>query len=89
MSSTTKPRQIDLTGETTSLRYVEILTDAGIVRVNVGLVNVRTGQPCVAVEIEPNMARIGRTHTGAGGDWDTDVTDHGTRTDVTLDRRKD
>jgi hypothetical protein len=80
--------QIVMTGQGPALRTVEILTDAGIIRVNTNLVNVRTVQPSVVVEVEPNMARISRAHTEAGGDWDVEVTHHGTRTDLTLTRRK-
>lgn len=81
------PRQIDLTETDGSLHYVEVLTPGGLVRVNVGLVDTRTGRPVVVVEIEPNIP--GRAKTAPGGDWATEVRDHlGFRTDVRLVQRE-
>ena len=51
--TTTPEQQIDLTGRSSDLRYVEILTDAGIVRVNVNLVDTRTRARVVVVEAHP------------------------------------
>lgn len=81
---------IDLTADTESLRWAKILTPAGIVRVNTGLVDTRTGQPCVVVEIDRNAGSVSRVLTQPGGDWDLTVRDHrlGTRTDITLTRRQ-
>jgi hypothetical protein len=75
--------QVDLIGP--ECRYVEILTDAGIVRVNVGLVTVQEGKPSVVVEIEPNIGYQNRT--AHGGEWTTEVRNVGTRTDVSLTRQ--
>lgn len=89
-SAATEPARqcIDLTGPGTSFRYAEILTAAGIIRVNTGLEDTRTRVPVVVLEIEPNLAGLGIVKTGPGGDWDLKVTDHhGTRTDVRLTRK--
>jgi hypothetical protein len=67
-------QQIDLTAPSGSLTYVEILTPAGIVRVNTNLVSVRTNQPAVVIEVEPDVAR-----------WNTSVND--SRAEITLTRR--
>jgi len=88
MTATGNVQRIDLTAPSDSATYVEVLTPAGIVRVNTNLVTTRTGQPCAVVEIEPNMANIGRRMTEPGGEWDIEVYDHGTRTDVTLTRKE-
>ena len=77
---------IDLTGHGRHLRYVEILTDAGIIRVNVNLETVQPPhQQVVSVEIEAN--HLYSRKTAAGGEWDTEVRDMGSRTDVTLTRQ--
>jgi len=78
-------QQIDMTGHGSHLRYVEILTDAGIVRVNVNLEDTRTRRRCVVVEIQPNSTYA--RHTAPGGEWATDIRDMGSRTDVTLTRQ--
>ena len=67
--------QVDLTAASGSLTYAEILTPAGIVRVNTNLVNVRTGQPSVVIEVESDSAH-----------WDTRF-DLG-RGDITLTKRQ-
>lgn len=68
---------IDMTDPKGPVRCVEIITPAGIVRVNVDLVNIRTGQPRVMVEIEANHTR--RPLTRGDGIWDvtTNHTAHG------------
>jgi hypothetical protein len=78
---------IDLTGHGQHLRYVEIHTDAGIIRVNVNLEDTQTRQRVVVVEVEPNSQY--RRHTAAGGDWATEVRDMnmGSRTDIRLIRQ--
>ena len=81
--------RIDLTSPSGGrLIYLEILTDAGIVRVNTNLVDTRTGQPCVVVEVEPNTAY--RQWTAPGGDWETEIREPGilSRTDVRLTKRE-
>lgn len=82
-------QRIDLTAPSDSLTYAEILTPAGIVRVNTNLVNVHTGQPTVVVEVEPNTTY--RPKTAPGGDWDVDGRSValGARFDVTLTRRQE
>lgn len=75
---------VDLTAPSDELTYVEILTPAGIVRVNTNLVNTRTLAPRVMVEIEANTSY--RAHTEPGGDWVIEL-NHRTsdgRVDVTL-----
>lgn len=76
---------IDMTGS--ECRYLEILTDAGIVRVNVGLVTTREARPNVTVEIEPNTSYARKT--APGGVWGMKVRDTfgGGRTDVSLTRQ--
>jgi hypothetical protein len=69
-----KPEQvIDLTKATEPVsglgkpRYAEILTAGGTVRVNVNLIDIRTHQPCITVEVEPAGgwdALPGRRFTG-------------------------
>jgi len=61
---------IDLTEQGQSLRYVEVLTEAGVVRVNVNLVNVITGARVVGVEVEPYPHWRTRTEERAGGRTD-------------------
>ena len=87
MSETTV-QKVDVTAPGDHLSVVEILTVAGIVRVNTNLVNTQTGQPVVVVEIERNYA--GRAKTAPGGEWDVEVRkDLGDlRTDVTLTKRE-
>lgn len=69
-------QQIDLTETGESLRYAEILTPGGLVRVNVNLVDTQTGQPVVVVEVKSNIH------------WETEVREHlGDRTDIRLKRR--
>jgi hypothetical protein len=75
MTRTMPVQQIDLTNPVgDKLIYVEILTDAGIVRVNTNLVNWRTRQPSVVIEVEPDTAH-----------WNTVVID--SRAEITLNRR--
>ena len=63
---------IDLTGHGQHLRYVEILTDAGIIRVNVNLETTQLPhRQVVSVEIEQNTSY--RQKTAAGGEWAADV----------------
>lgn len=78
---------IDLTGHGQHLRYVEILTDAGTVRVNVNLEDTQTRQRVVVVEVEPNGPY--RQHTAAGGDWAIEVreTFAADRIDIRLTRQ--
>lgn len=84
--STAQVQKIDATAPGEHLSVVEVHTPGGIVRVNANLVNVRTGQPCVVVEVEPNTRY--QPKTSGGGDWDIDVRDVGIRTDVTLTKRE-
>ena len=82
-----KPEQvIDLTAPSDSLRYAEILTPGGMVRVSTGLVNVRDGKPAVVIEVEPNTAY--RRKTAPGGNWEASVKDRELlgRVEVTLKR---
>ena len=86
MTATAPVQQIDLTAPSDTLTYVEILTPGGIVRVNTNLVDFRTGQPSVVVEVEPNTTYRPKT---AAEDWYAEVREHiGMRTDVTLTRRE-
>jgi hypothetical protein len=79
---------VDLTAPSAQLTYVEVLTPAGIIRVNAVAVDTRTGQPAVVVEIEPNTWY--QRKTAPGGEWETEVRDNlGSRTDVTLTRRQE
>ena len=96
MSTRTEPVQtVDLTAPSESLTCAEILTPAGVVRVNTNLVNWRTGQPVVVVEIErqvparPNTAYQG-AHAAPTGEWEAEVREQfgGLRTDVTLTRKQ-
>ena len=97
MTETTAPvTRIDLTGPSNILTYVEILTPAGIVRVNTNLVDTRTGAPVVVVEVErqvparPNTRYEG-AHTPPTGEWKAEVREQfgGLRTDVRLIRRQE
>lgn len=81
-----EPEQvIDLTAPSQVLRYVEILTPAGIVRVNTGLEDVRTGRAAVVVEVEPNTPY--QRKTASGGDWAAVPSHRGSRVDVMLTRQ--
>lgn len=64
-------RQVDATLPGDRLAVVEVLTPAGIVRVNTNLVDTRTRQPVVVVEIEPNTEYHAKT--APGGDWEVEV----------------
>jgi hypothetical protein len=88
MKATPPAWQVDMTGQPGELKYVEVRTDAGIVRVNIGLVSVATGRPSVVVEVERNIASVDRRLTPGDGDWDAEVREHplGNRTDVVLTR---
>jgi len=73
--SRVKPDQvIDLTGMEDRGRFVEIVTDAGTVRVNAGLIDMRTGGRVVTVEIEAASPAYPQ-HKG-DGDWDVAVRRH-------------
>lgn len=88
MADRIRPEQvIDLTAPGTSLRYVEILTPGGIVRVNTCLEDTRTRRPVVVVEVEPNTAY--RQRTAPGGNWEASARDRELlgRVDVTLTRQ--
>ena len=87
MTRTAPVQRVDLTAPSDSLTYVEILTPAGIVRVNTNLVDTRTEAPVVVVEVEQNIA--GRRMTIPGGDWDAEVRDRTGRVDVRLTRRQE
>jgi len=52
MNETAEVQRVDLTAPSDGLTYVEVLTPAGIVRVNANLIDWRTKQPVVMVEIE-------------------------------------
>jgi hypothetical protein len=56
---------VDLTGP--QCRYVEVMTDAGIVRVTAALVSASTKLPVMVTEVEVNDNRDKRTE--AGGQW--------------------
>lgn len=75
MTTTEPVTQVDLTAPSDSLTYAEILTPAGIVRVNTNLMDTRTGRPVVVVEVE---------HKASSGEWDIRWGDHGSRFDVRL-----
>lgn len=76
-------QRIDLTEPGSHLRYVEVRTPGGIVRVNTNLVDTRTGRPVVTVEVEPNSTYLPRT---AAEDWHVSWREIGSRLDVTLTR---
>ena len=82
--STAAAQQIDLTAPSDSLTYVEVLTPAGIVRVNTNLIDTRTRRPVVVVEVEPNTTYRPKT---AAEDWHVSWADRGSRFDVTLTRQ--
>jgi hypothetical protein len=69
------------------LRYVEVLTPGGVVRISTNLVDTHSGAPVVVVEVEQNI--LGRARTETGGDWDVEVSEHltGSRTDIRLVKR--
>jgi hypothetical protein len=78
---------VDLTDPKGPVSCVEVHTPAGIVRVNVDLVVVRTGQPCVSVEVEPNYDW--RQRTAPGGHWDITQREHAGRgLELALSRRE-
>jgi hypothetical protein len=87
MTATEPVQRIDLTAPAERLTYVEILTPAGTVRVNTGLVNWRTDQPAVSVEIKP--ANEYNRRGAPGENWDAEVREValGSRIDVTLTRQ--
>ena len=60
--------RIDLTGSGSELRYVEIVTDGGIVRVNVNLVDIRMNHRVVVVEAEPGLRWNALTRNVGMGD---------------------
>jgi hypothetical protein len=82
-----KEQKIDLTGDTAGT-YLTVLTDAGIILVSTGLVNVQTGRPVVEVTIEPNDEYAART--APGGVWKTEIDDNQVmrRTDIRLIRQE-
>jgi hypothetical protein len=79
--------QVDLTEPSAHLTYAEILTPGGTVQVNANLVDTRTGQPVVVVNITPNAGN--RLKTAGGGDWAVEITSNRLRTDVRLVRKDD
>lgn len=87
MVPTAVTQTVDLTTPGAHLRVVEVLTPAGIVRLNTNLIDVRTGRAVVVVEVEPNT--LYGAKTAPGGEWETEVRDHGPgfRTDITLTRK--
>jgi hypothetical protein len=84
-----QPEQvIDMTGRGTSLRYVEIITRGGVVRVNTNLLGVHDGgREYVTVEVTPST-RVMPT-SGDGGHWHAEVTELHGRTDIALIREGD
>lgn len=95
MTTTEPVTRVDLTAPSASLSYAEILTPAGLVRVNTGLVDTRTGRPVVTVEVErqipprPNT-RFSGAHTAPSGEWSYEVRENlGMRVDVVLTRLED
>lgn len=81
--------QIDLTSPASPVQCVEIITRAGIVRVNANLVTVATGQESVSVEIELNLSRIGVRKTRPGGQWEIGQREHtGRGLEITLRREE-
>jgi hypothetical protein len=79
--------KIDLTDPKGPVRCIEVHTPAGIVRVNVDLVVVRTGQSAVSVEIEANHSW--KRVTEPGGHWDITQREHtGRGIEVSLTRRE-
>lgn len=78
---------VDMTDPKGPVRSIAVLTPAGIVRVSVDLVVVRTGQPCVSVEVEPNYDW--RRTTAPGGHWDMARREHtGRGLEISLCRRE-
>lgn len=77
---------IDLTERGESMRYVEIITRGGVIRVNTNLVGVQDGREHVVIEIHPSTRAMPRS--GDGGHWDVVTHDHGSRTDVSLIRQE-
>jgi predicted transcriptional regulator len=62
-------QRVNLTGHPDSLRYVEVVTDAGIVRVTAGgLASIRDGKPVVSVDVEPVLGAEIRNLRPAGLD---------------------
>lgn len=87
VSMTRSPQErLDLTGAD-SFRYVEVKTDAGLVRVCAGVTGRLTGLPSVVVEVERNIESAGIRLTSGGGDWDLEVHELARRTDVVLTRQ--
>ena len=93
--TTAVTHQIDLTNPPgDGLVYAEILTEAGVIRVNVNLVNWRTDQRVVSVEIERQVPERPNTcykdaHTAPTGEWGIEIRRGlaDLRTDVTLTRK--
>jgi hypothetical protein len=86
-----KPGQragIDMTSPGDSMEYVEVLTPAGIVRVGVGLIDTRTVQPVVLVEVEPNSRHQKRTPPGGHWNIETERRTFSERLDVRLIREE-
>lgn len=77
-------RVIDLTERGEQLRYVEIITRGGVIRVNTNLVTTQGGHDRVVVEVEPSTRDIPRS--GDGGHWETIVHQAVSRTDIVLTR---
>lgn len=77
---------IDLTGGDTPFRYAEIRTDAGVIRVNAGLVT--TYKPhlsSVVIEIEVNTP-YRRSGSGEGNWWVSQVKGLPSRSEVRITR---
>lgn len=72
---------IDLTSQGQRMRYIEVLTDAGVIRVNTSLMN-KLREPVIVVEVEQNID--GRPVTPAGGHWDGSTRIFSNRIDVIL-----
>jgi hypothetical protein len=76
-------RVIDMTE---GVRYVEIRTPGGTIRVYTGLVTTHQNLPAVTVEITPSTRS--KPISGDGGHWEAEVRDfYLDRTDVSLVRR--
>lgn len=82
-----RPEQvINMTERGDHLRFVEIITRGGIIRVNTNLVGVHDSREHVLVEIEPSTWI--KPTSGDTSPWDAKVLDRGDRIDVTLIRKE-
>jgi len=83
-----RPEQvINMTERGDQLRFVEIITRGGVIRVTTNLVGVHDSREHVVVEVMPSTRFI--PTSGDGGHWTTHAEDRGSRTDVTLIREED